>query len=147
MLGSLRGFEGGLFNELRRMERDMEYLFGGTSWPNSIRSTARGTYPPINIGANAEQVDVYLFAAGANPESLDISIQRNLLTVTGERALIKEDGANYYRQERYDGAFRRVITLPDDVDPDQVDASYRDGVLHIAVKRKGVTKPKKIEVK
>ena len=107
---------------------------------------ARGTYPPINIGSSPEQVDVYLFAAGVNPESLDISIQQNLLTVAGERRLISEQEANYYRKERYDGEFRRVVTLPDDVDADAVEAKYRNGVLHIVVKRSGVTAPRQIKV-
>ena len=146
MIGSLRGFEGNLLDEFRRMEREMEHLFGGSPWPIGIRSVARGTYPPINIGANKDQVDVYLFAAGVSPDSLDISIQRNLLTISGERNLVREEGANYYRQERHDGAFRRVVTLPDDVDPEKVDASYRDGVLHVSVKRKEVSSPRQIEI-
>ena len=124
----------------------MDHYLGTAPWPNNIRAVARGTYPPINIGSSPEQVDVYLFAAGVNPESLDISIQQNLLTVAGERRLISEQDANYYRKERYDGEFRRVVTLPDDVDADAVEAKYRNGVLHIVVKRSGVTAPRKIEV-
>ena len=88
-----------------------------------------------------------MFAAGVNPESLDISIQQNLLTVEGERRLSTEEGAEYYRQERFDGGFHRVITLPDDVDPEKVEASYRDGVLHIVVQRRVSAKPRQIEVK
>ena len=124
----------------------MDSYLGTAPWPNNIRAVARGTYPPINIGSSPEQVDVYLFAAGVNPESLDISIQQNLLTVAGERRLISEQEANYYRKERYDGEFRRVVTLPDDVDADAVEAKYRNGVLHIVVKRSGVTAPRQIKV-
>ena len=147
MFERLRGSGASLFDELRRMEREMDQLYGASPWPNSIRASARGTYPPVNIGSTPEQVDVYLFAAGVDPKTLDISIHQNLLTVAGERNLITEEGANYYRKERYDGGFRRVVTLPDDVDPDQVDASYRDGVLHIAIKRSGATRPRQIEVR
>jgi HSP20 family protein len=105
------------------------------------------TYPPINIGSTPEQVEIYLFAAGLNPETLDISIQQNLLTVAGDRKLQVEEGADYYRKERYDGGFRRVVTLPEDVDPDQVEASYRDGVLHVTIKRRESTRPRQITVK
>jgi HSP20 family protein len=148
MFGTLNTSGAGLFDEIRRMEREINQLFGGGSpWPNSIRAVAGGTYPPINIGSTPEQVDVYLFAAGLNPETLDISIQQNLLTVAGDRKLQVEQGADYYRKERYDGGFRRVVTLPDDVDPEQVEASYRDGVLHVTIKRRESTRPRQITVK
>ena len=147
MFGTLNTSGAGLLDEFRRMEREMNQLFGGTSWPNSIRAVARGTYPPINIGSTAEQVEVYLFAAGLDPETLDISIQQNLLTVAGDRKLQLEKDADYYRKERYDGGFRRVVTLPEDVDPDQVTAGYRDGVLHVTIKRRESTRPRQIKVK
>ena len=147
MFGNLSSFNGSLFDEFRRMEREMDQLFGAGPWPNSIRAVARGTYPPINIGSTDEQVDIYLFAAGVNPDSLDISIQQNLLTIDGKRKLIAEEGATYYRKERFDGGFHRVVTLPDDVDPAKVEASYRDGVLHITIQRREAAKPRQIEVK
>ncbi len=147
MLRNLGGFEGSLFDEFRRIERQMDQIFGAGPWPHGIRAVERGTYPPINIGSTPERVDVFLFAAGLRPESLDISIQHNLLTVEGERRLNREEGADYYRKERFDGGFHRVITLPEDVDPDKVNASYRDGVLHIAVQRRVSAKPRQIEVK
>ena len=136
-----------LFDELRRMENEMEELFGRRAWPSGIRSVARGTYPPINIGSTPEQVDVYLFAAGLDPDTLDITLQKNLLTVAGERKAPVEEEANYYRKERYDGAFRRVISLPEDVDPERVAANYRNGVLQIHVMRREEVRPRQIEVK
>jgi HSP20 family protein len=147
MFGNSSNFDNSLFDEFRRMQRDIDQLFGTSPWPSSIRAVARGTYPPVNIGSNPEQVDVYLFIAGIDPESMDISIQQNLLTVAGERNRMTEENANYYRRERYDGAFRRVVTLPDDVDPDQVDASYHDGILHVTIKRRETAKPRQIEIK
>jgi HSP20 family protein len=147
MFGNLSNFEGGLFDEFRRLDREMDQLFGAGPRPSGIRAVARGTYPPINIGSTPEQVDVYLFAAGLNPESLDISIHQNLLTIHGERELITEEGADYYRKERFDGAFHRVVNLPDDVDPDKVEAKYRDGVLQITIQRRESSRPRQIEVK
>ena len=147
MFRSLNYLNGGLFDDFRRLEREMEQLFGAGPWPSGIRSVARGTYPPINIGSTPEQVDVYLFAAGLNTESLDISIQKNLLTIDGQRRLITEEGANYFRRERFDDAFHRVVTLPDDVDPEKVEASYVDGVLRITIQRRETTKPRQIEIK
>ena len=147
MFGSLFGsFDTSLFDEFRRLESEMDQLFGRGSLPVGIRAMRRGTFPPINVGATPERVDVYLFAAGLDPKSLDISIQQNLLAVSGQRKVPVEEAADYYRQERFDGEFRRVITLPDDVDPDRVDAKYRDGVLQITVQRREAARPRQITV-
>ncbi len=147
MFGSLTNIEGSLFDQFRHLEREMDRMFGAGPWPNGIRAVARGTYPPINVGSSPDRVDVYLFAAGVDPKSLNISIRQNLLTVDGERRLSTEEAADYYRKERFVGSFHRVITLPDDVDPERVDATYVDGVLRITVKRRESSKPRQIEVK
>jgi len=147
MFGSLTSFEGGLFDDLRRMQEEIDEMFGPRVWPAGIRSVARGTYPPINIGATADRVDVYLFAAGLDPKALDISIQQNLLTVSGQRNLEVPEGIEEYRRERFSGSFRRVISLPEDVDPERVDAHYDNGVLRISIERREASRPRQIEVK
>jgi HSP20 family protein len=147
MFGNLTNFGGGLFDEFSRLEEQMDEMFGRWPWPAGIRSVARGTYPPINVGGTPEEVDVYLFAAGLDPDTLDISMQQNLLTVAGERKAPVEENVNYYRTERFDGGFRRVITLPEDVDPDRVEARYRDGILQIRIQRREAARPRQIEVK
>jgi len=139
------GFEGSLFDDLLRIQRQMESVFGGPL-TTGIRSMGAAAFPPINVGTTPDEVDVYLFAPGVDPTSLDISIQNNVLTVSGERRIIREEGASYYRKERFDGEFRRVLTLPEDVDPDRVDATYKDGVLHIRIERKESSKPRQIKV-
>ncbi|MCU7947050.1 MAG: Hsp20/alpha crystallin family protein [Candidatus Thiodiazotropha sp. (ex Cardiolucina cf. quadrata)] len=146
MFARLHGFEGGLLNEFRRMEHEMDKLFSAGVWPNTIRTVARDSYPPINIGTTSTQVDLYLFVAGVDPESLDISIHDSQLTVDGERQKRKDNKASYFRNERYDGAFHKVVNLPDDVDADKVEASYRNGVLHIVVQRRESSKPRQITV-
>jgi len=145
MFGSLTNFES-LFEEFRRMEQQMDELFGSGVQPPAIRSVARGTYPPINMGETPDGVDLYLFAAGVDPKSVDLSIQQNVLTVTGERPVAIKEDATYYRQERFNGAFRRVIALPQDVDPNRIEAKYRDGVLHIRAPKREAAKPRQITV-
>jgi len=147
MFGRLTNFSGSLFEDIRRMEEGMDELFGRWSRPAGIRSVVPGTYTPINVGTTPDEVDVYLFASGLDPRSLDISLQQNLLTVAGERKVPVEKGVSYYRKERFDGSFRRVITLPEDVDPDRVEAHYRNGILQIQVKRQEAVRPRQIEVK
>ena len=135
-----------LFDEFRRFESEMDQLFGRSAFPAGIRAVRRGTFPPINVGSTPDRVDVYLFAAGLDPKAIDISIQQNLLAISGSRKVEVKEDADYYRRERFDGDFRRVITLPDDVDPDKVDARYRDGVLQITVRRRESAQPRQITV-
>ena len=136
-----------LFEGFRRAQDEMDALFGRWPSPAGIRSVVPGTYPPINVGTTPDEVDVYLFASGLDPRSLDISLQQNLLTVAGERKVPVEKDVNYYRKERFDGGFRRVINLPEDVDPDRVTARYTDGVLQIHIQRREAARPRQIEIK
>ncbi|HEY7743895.1 MAG TPA: Hsp20/alpha crystallin family protein [Burkholderiales bacterium] len=147
MFGSLfNSVDTGLFDEFRRWESEIDQLVGRTAYPMGIRTVPRGTFPPMNVGSTPERVDAYFFAAGLDPKSIDVSIQQNLLTVSGSRKVPVKEDAEYYRRERYDGEFHRVIALPDDVDPDRVGARYRDGVLQITVQRRATVRPRQIEV-
>ena len=140
------GFDNDVYDEFENMRRQIDQLFGGRGGTSGIRSVAAGTFPAINVGASPTQVDVYLFAAGADPDSLDITLQQNLLSVSGRRTVELPEQAQRYRHERFGGDFRRVITLPEDVDPDKVDASYRDGILHITLQRRETVRPRRIDI-
>ena len=72
--------------EFRRLEQEMDEMLGRWAWPLGIRSAARGTFPPMNIGVTPDQVEVYFFAPGLDPKSIDVSVQQNVLTIAGERA-------------------------------------------------------------
>lgn len=149
MFGNLLNFDN-LFDDFRRLQRELDSNFG--AWPGrpSIRAVARGSFPPINVGSTPEAVQVYLFAPGLDTEKLDLSIQQNLLTVSGERKVQETESGkagNYHLRERFGGNFRRVLSLPDDVDPDHVEARYQDGVLHITIARRESARPRQIEIK
>ena len=147
MFGSLFGsFDSRIFDEFRLVENELDQLVGRFAPSAGIRAPQRAAFPPANVGATPERVDVYLFAAGIEPKSLDISIQQNLLIVSGARKVPVNEQADYYRKERFDGEFRRVIALPDDVDPDRVDATYREGVLQVTVQRREAARPRQITV-
>lgn len=148
MWGYRTRFGGDVFDQMERMRREMDQLFG--DWgrgPSAIRSTGLGAFPQINVGSSPERVDVYAFATGLDAKSVDISMQHNLLTISGGRTIEDRKGVDYYRKERFSGDFHRVISLPDDVDPEKVNATYRDGVLHITIQRREEVKPRKVEVK
>ncbi len=136
------------FDELWRLQQQVDELFSAWSAPaGGIRSLPRGSFPAVNISHTPERVDVFLFAPGIDPKTLDISIQQNLLTVAGRRDIPADERATYYRQERFSGEFRRAIALPEDVDPERVSARYRNGIVQIGVERLEAARPRQIEVR
>jgi HSP20 family protein len=135
-----------LFAEVDRLQRELQQSFDTVS--PSIRGFARG-YPALNVGSTPKSVEVYAFAPGIDPARLEINLERGMLTIEGERAsaLPADDAkATAYLNERFEGRFRRVLSLPDDIDPEAVNASYRDGVLHVSVQRHESAQPRRIEV-
>jgi HSP20 family protein len=135
-----------LFAEVDRLQREMQQSFDTAS--PTIRGFARG-YPALNVGNTPTSVEIYAFAPGLDPAKIDVNLDRGVLTIEGERAgsVPASDGkSTTHINERFEGRFRRVISLPDDVDPTAVDASYRDGVLHVSVKRRESALPRRIEV-
>jgi HSP20 family protein len=110
---------------------------------------ARGAYPAINIGTTPKSVEIYAFAPGLDRDKIEVSVDKGLLTITGERAseLPKDvDGRNLYANERFTGRFRRVVSLTDDVDPTKVEARYVDGLLRISVAKREAAQPQRIQI-
>jgi HSP20 family protein len=137
----------GLFDEFRRLEREMDQFLSTSPTAKVTRTVTQGTYPPVNIGTTDERVDIYLFAPALDLEKLDISIHQNQLTIKGSRKQEeRSEATKIHRRERNYADFQRLFTLPEDVDQDKVDASYRDGVLHITVHRKESSKPRQITI-
>lgn len=136
-----------LFSELDRLQRQMSNVFG--AYPSSLRSSRSGTFPQINIGATDDSVEIVAFAPGIDPAKLDISIDKGLLTIAGERTAAHAqlpEGTRQYAAERFKGAFRRVIELPQQADPDKVQARYVDGCLLITVGKRETSRPRTITV-
>ncbi len=139
------------FRELDRFTRDMEELFDLSLPINNIRGTVRGAFPAINVYEEPDAVWVAVFAPGMDPSEMDVTIEKNLLTVAAERQTSKElgdeiDPKGYHRRERFSGSFRRVVSLPESVDPEKVEARYSDGVLLITVGKQEAQRARKIEV-
>jgi HSP20 family protein len=137
-----------LFAEVAdRLQREARQPF---EFSPSIRGFARGSFPPLNVAGTADSVEVYAFAPGLAPESIHVQIEKGVLSISGERAgdLPPEDDARWsvHLRERFSGRFHRVLTLPDDVDPEEVAARYRDGVLQVSLKRKQAARPRRITV-
>jgi len=135
-----------VFAELDRLQREMQQAFESTP---SIRGLARGGFPAMNVGGTPRSVEIYAFAPGIDPASIDVQLERGVLTISGERRSSlppKDEKATVHIDERFTGRFRRVVTLPDDVDPNAVQAKYRDGVLHISIQRRAEAQPRRISI-
>lgn len=135
-----------LFAEFDRLQREVSGLFDNTP---SIRGPGRGGYPALNVGTLPGSVEVYAFAPGLDPASIEVNLDRGVLTLAGERqrtAPPSDAKTTVHLEERFAGRFRRVVSLPDDIDPDAVSARYTDGVLHVSVQRRQATPPRRIAV-
>ena len=136
-----------VFADLDRLQREMQEAFDLSP---SIRGFGRGGFPALNVGGTPQSVEIYAFAPGLDPATMEVNLDRGVLTIAGERQANlpgdDEDKAAVHINERFAGRFRRVVSLSDDVDPNGVSADYRDGVLHISVKRRESAQPRRITV-
>lgn len=139
-------FSTDLFADIDRLQRQVEQLFSG--FPSSLRASRIGTFPSVNIGSTDDSIEIVAFAPGLDPAQIDVSIDKGLLTISGERKAIEPEGDDVrtYAQERFAGTFRRVIELPRHADPDKVNARYANGCLTVSVGRLEASKPRSITV-
>ncbi len=139
-------FSRDLFAELDRLQRGMQQAFDLSP---SIRGLARGGFPAMNVGGTPQSVEIYAFAPGIDPATIEVNIERGVLTISGERKSDlpgKDEKATVHIDERFAGRFRRVVSLPDDIDTSAVDAKYRDGVLRVSILRRAAAQPRRITI-
>ena len=143
---------GDLFADFSRLQERLDELLGDIREPSSIRAVARqGAFPVLKVGSGQEATEIYAFAPGLDPSAIDVSVEKGLLTISGERSTGAERGQDgkddiSYARERFSGAFRRVVSLPEDADTSKVEASYRNGVLKLVVPRLEAARPRQIAV-
>lgn len=139
-------FPSDMFSEFDRLQRSLMQAFEAEP---SIRGFSRGTFPALNVASTPQSVELYAFAPGLDPSKIEVNLEREVLTISGERASelpAADQKTTVHVNDRYSGRFRRVVSLPDDVDPNGVSAQYRDGVLHVSVKRREAVQPRRIAV-
>lgn len=160
---AMRGLYGDLFSEINRLQQNLDQLFR-PSGATSLRAMPRRTFPVINVGTTPDAIEVLALAPGVDPSAMQITVDKGVLVIAGERRSQlpdeqgaagsrsgapsgqDESGVSIYTQERFDGSFRRVISLPDDIDASKVEAKYRDGLLRVRVGRQEAARPRRIEI-
>ena len=150
MYPSMLSPSGDLFADLSSFQDRLAEIFASGAQGSSIRAVSRaGAFPALNIGTWADALEIYAFAPGIDPASIDVSVERGLLTLAGSRGPASENApadTSVYARERFTGPFRRVVALPDDVDTSRVEATYQNGVLKIVVPKSESAKPRQIQI-
>ena len=135
------------FQEMDSLQRRMSRLFEESYGTGSAPWRA-GVYPLVNISEDHDYLYVRAELPGINPQELEITVHEGNLILRGERKIpAEEKNVNYHRRERESGYFRRVVSLPTRVNPDKVDASYKDGILTVKLAKPEEIKPRVIKVK
>jgi len=102
----------------------------------------------VDVYQTDDEIVIQSTIAGVKPEDLDISIENDTVTISGERQNIVEDrGKNYFYQECFWGAFSREIILPEEVDGGRAEATMKDGVFTLRIPKIERQKIKKVKVR
>ncbi len=130
----LRGRMDRLFNEF-----DKAYLHG----PSFTLGTSS---PRTNLLEKGDRFEVQAEIPGLAKEDLTIKIQGNYLEISGKRAVAAPEGYKAHRNERAETSFSRSFTLPDEVDAEKVEATLKDGILHLSLPKSETAKPRQITI-
>jgi len=122
--------------------RDFDTLFSRLSG----QQAGRGGLMPMDAYRRGSDVWVQIDLPGVKAENLDITVERNMLTISAERDWQRQDGDQTYFGERYRGSFRRQIQLGDGLDLENLEANLHDGVLTVRIPVAEQAKPRRIEV-
>ncbi len=110
--------------------------------------TAGRAYPLLNVSEDKDNIYVEAVASGLDPDSIEVSVLRDQLRISGVKSAITPDikPEAYHRSERGAGRFMRLLSLPVEVDGDKVTAEYKNGLLLLTLPKHEAAKPKKISV-
>lgn len=134
------------WQELDELSNRFSRMFGGLD-----ESSETGVWlPPVNVEETGEELILSAELPGMSEEEVEIELENNVLTIRGEKQMVREEGKEESRAhlvERRYGQFQRSFTLPRTVKGDDISAHFRDGVLHIHMPKAPEAKGRKIQIK
>jgi HSP20 family protein len=131
-----------MFDEMLRLRQNFDRLTTGL--PQERPGAA---YPLVNLYDNGEAFLLRAEVPGVDKTALEITVKANQVTVRGQRDVRPAaEHSAYHRREREGGTFRRIVSLPERVDANAVQATYKNGLLEVTVPRAAEAKPRKIEI-
>jgi len=102
---------------------------------------------PVDMSEDDESIHIDAEMPGFNKDEIEVSLEEGLLTISGERkAEEQKKGTTHLHERRYHKVFRQ-LTLPTAVDEDDIDAEFRDGVLHLRLKKSAESRRRTIQIK
>ena len=138
------------FTDLETLQREMNRLFDfSLSRPGYDDTSLLGGQwaPLVDIYDSKDNLVVKADLPGLSKEDIQVAIQENILTISGEKKQELNVSENeYLRTERFYGSFHRAITLPTEVDRTKVQANFKDGVLELILPKKEEAKPQQIKI-
>ena len=147
------------WQEMERVRREIDRAFeqvGGRSGGRNDRTfptaflpgRAARAYPLVNVSEDADALYVIALAPGLDPTAIQLTVQDNRLTIAGEKQRLAAEiqPEAFHRSERAAGKFVRTVTLPIDVEHEQVRADYKNGLLVVTLPKAEQAKPKQIPV-
>jgi len=142
---------GGPWRKMARSEQEMEELLGRffREWPWPWKAgEARGWAPPVDMLDRKDEVILRADLPGLEQKDIEVAVEEGILTIRGERREEKEaKEEDYYCCERWAGAFFRSLNLPPGVDPGQIKATFKNGVLEVRLPKTKEAKGKKIQIR
>jgi len=117
-----------------------------SDWMGS-RTTAMGSFPPINIFQKGDDFIAVIELPGVDKNDLQLEAKENTIRISGRKAIDYDAGASMHRRERVSGVFDRTISVPIEIEPNGIQAEYRDGVLALFIPRAARQKPRTIKIK
>lgn len=135
------------YRELNALQNSMNRLFDAQFGGRDESLTSGAFVPAVDVYEDEHSVQLKLEVPGVAEKDLDIRVENNTLTVSGERKFEKEEKEeNFHRIERRYGSFTRSFTLPNTVSTEDVQADCENGVLKIRLAKRAEAKPKQIKV-
>ena len=125
------------YDPFREIDRFTEGLFGNPS---------RTPWMPMDAVRKGDRVEILFDLPGVRSDSIELTVERNVLTVKAERNWFPEEGAEVLARERTQGTFSRQVLLGEALDADRVEAHYDQGVLQVTVPVAEKAKPRKVEI-
>lgn len=123
--------------------RVMQGFFGGSD----ENMSNRGWTPAVDIRETEDAYEVTAELPGMKKDEVEITLENNLLRLSGERSFEKDTSKeSYHRMERVYGSFSRAFSLPQRVDSEKVTAAFADGILTVTVPKADEAKPRKIDI-
>jgi HSP20 family protein len=135
-------------SDLNRIRTELDrFIEDPFSLVRQGRSFFEGWEPSVDVYEDKDKTTIRAELPGMKKDDIQIALNGDTITISGERKQEEEhgDGQNY-RSERFFGRFMRTITLSHAVDPRNIDASYKDGVLTITLPKSEESKPKQIPI-